>query len=206
MAENEKNEADDMNNESIQSELENFKDSKDSGGKKSKILIILLIILIIASLVGFGMFFGFLNFDKIFNHQTEKSETTEIVEEKEPQKNPEEINEQKDDVLYSTKSRSPIELTYFNLPDITVNLRNKNGFLKIGLVLELNSKDDEKIINSFLPRIIDQLQLFFRDLVHDDFIGSAALTKLKESIEIHINNIISPAKIYNVLINSVLVQ
>lgn len=165
-------------------------------GKKSGLLMIIGGILLLAGGVG-GYFF----------YNSKSQETVENVDKK--QENEEKETKEKEAKIKEEEAQNASiegKLLYYNLPEITANLRTKNGFMKISLILEYYNKANEKIIEEKIPLIVDQLQLFLRDLQKDDLLGTAMLTKLKESILIRVNNILAPVKINAVLLRDLLVQ
>lgn len=177
---------------------EQTEQSSENPKKSNKIVIILTISLLLLSGLGTAYFFGLLN----FSNKAQKSEDQKIIEQgKLKIKNKEDLMNSK-----SSKIIPPEKITYFKFPDMTVNLKGKNNFVKLSFTIELLQKEDEKTITTYLPRIIDQLQLFLRDLKYSDFNGGGAIVKLKHAIELRINNVISPLKIYNVLIQELLIQ
>lgn len=166
--------------------------------KSNKLVIISTILILLLSGVGAAWFFGLLNFS---NQQKSSEEQKKAEQEKLKAKNREDLINSK-----SPQIIPPEKITYFKFPDMTVNLKGKNNFVKLSFTIELLQKEDEKTITTYLPRIIDQLQLFLRDLKYADFNGGGAIVKLKHAIELRINNVISPLKIYNVLIQELLIQ
>ncbi|MCA3629923.1 MAG: flagellar basal body-associated FliL family protein [Methylobacterium sp.] len=100
---------------------------------------------------------------------------------------------------------------FFDLPEITVNLASAPGqerpaYLRLKLALEV---DDQKIIaeiQPLMPRVIDSLQVFLRELRPTDLEGSAGLYRLKEELVRRVNASIYPARIEAILFKDVLVQ
>lgn len=100
-------------------------------------------------------------------------------------------------------------ITFINIPDVLVNLKT-NGkrpvFLKIALVLELHDPTKKDGIENLKPKMIDQMQIFLRDLDVADVTGANNLQKLRQELTVRINNTISPLKVDDVLIKEFLVQ
>jgi len=164
---------------------------------KGSLFIILGVILLLSGGAVYYFFF----------HKN-SAEAANKVEETNEGKMKEEEKAKEDKIKEEDAKNASIEgkLLYYTLPEITANLRTKNGFMKISLILEYYNKANEKLIEEKIPLIVDQLQLFLRDLQKEDLLGTAMLTKLKESILIRINNILSPVKINAVLLRDLLVQ
>lgn len=166
--------------------------------KKGGLFIIIGAILLLGG-GGAGYYFFFNN---------KSTDAKESVADEEKAKEDAAAKEKETKIKEEEAKNASIEgkLLYYTLPEITANLRTKNGFMKISLILEYYDKANEKIIEEKIPLIVDQLQLFLRDLQKDDLLGTAMLTKLKESILIRINNILAPVKINAVLLRDLLVQ
>jgi len=101
---------------------------------------------------------------------------------------------------------------FFDVPDILVNVSSQGGkpvFLKIAVSLEVEgaSKDEvAKTLEPIMPRIIDQLQTYLRELRIEDLSGSAALFRLKEELLRRINVSAEPVKVKGVLFREMIVQ
>lgn len=100
---------------------------------------------------------------------------------------------------------------FFDLPEITVNLAGAPGqerpsYLRLKLALEV---EDQKIIaeiQPLMPRVIDNFQIFLRELRPTDLEGSAGLYRLKEELVRRVNASVYPARIEAILFKDVLVQ
>ena len=72
---------------------------------------------------------------------------------------------------------SPEDAFFLNLPEMLVNLNTsgrKSTFLKIRVSLELRSKDDKSHIENLMPRIVDNFQVYLRELRVEDLKGRPA--------------------------------
>lgn len=95
---------------------------------------------------------------------------------------------------------------YFELPQMLVNLSTsgrRTSFLKIVVSLELTSESDKASLEESLPRIIDNFQVYLRELRVEDLRGSAGLYRLREELLFRVNAAVSPARITDVLWKSV---
>ncbi|HLN25790.1 MAG TPA: flagellar basal body-associated FliL family protein [Patescibacteria group bacterium] len=98
---------------------------------------------------------------------------------------------------------------FYDLPEILVNLNTagrKQSFLKIRVSLELESALDVSKIEQVMPRIIDNFQVYLRELRVEDLQGSAGMLRLREELMMRVNNAVKPAKVNDVLFKEMLVQ
>jgi flagellar protein FliL len=98
---------------------------------------------------------------------------------------------------------------FFDLPDLLVNL-NTNGrkasFLKLSVSLELERADDLARLQAVMPRIIDNFQVYLRELRVEDLRGSGGIYRLREELLARVNAAASPVKVKDVLFKEMLVQ
>lgn len=101
------------------------------------------------------------------------------------------------------------KIVYFDMPEMLVNLNaadNRTHYLKISISLELADKDQIERIQTLLPRIIDNFQVYLRELRIEDLRGSAGLYRLREELLARVNKAAAPARITDVLFKEMLVQ
>lgn len=104
---------------------------------------------------------------------------------------------------------SPPKTVFYDLPEMLVNLNSNSKrptFLKIQVSLELTSDQDSEYVKKMSPRIIDNFQVYLRELRIDDLRGSAGIYRLREELLARINIAVRPAKVKDVLFKEVLVQ
>lgn len=102
-----------------------------------------------------------------------------------------------------------VQTTFFEIPDIIVNLNTsgrKSAFLKIKISLEIADPADIDVINQMLPRIVDNFQVYLRELRIEDLQGSAGMYRLHEELLRRVNIAVRPAKVKDVLFKEMLVQ
>ena len=102
-----------------------------------------------------------------------------------------------------------IQTTFFEIPDLIVNLNTsgrKSAFLKIKISLEITDPADIDTINQLLPRIVDNFQVYLRELRIEDLQGSAGMYRLHEELLRRVNIAVRPAKVKDVLFKEMLVQ
>jgi len=98
---------------------------------------------------------------------------------------------------------------FYDLPEMLVNLNaagRKTSYLKISIALELTSEDDREEIATLLPRVVDNFQVYLRELRVEDLRGSAGLQRLREELLIRVNTAAHPIEVRDVLFKEMLVQ
>lgn len=103
----------------------------------------------------------------------------------------------------------PKVTVFYDLPDILVNLNSSGrqiSYLKLKVALEHNDPLATPKLNELLPRVVDNFQIYLRELRPDDLVGSAGLYRLKEELLIRVNQAVAPIKINDVLFKEMLVQ
>ena len=105
---------------------------------------------------------------------------------------------------------APIESAiFYDLPDMLVNLStpgNRPSFLQITVSLELQSEEDVSIIESVLPRIIDSLQVYLRELRLEDLQGAQGMFRVRNEMRNRVNESIGPTEIDDVLFREIVNQ
>ena len=98
---------------------------------------------------------------------------------------------------------------YYDLPELLVNLNTsdrKQVFLKMRITLELRNPQDVPTIEGMMPRIIDNFQVYLRELRIDDLKGSAGMYRLREELLTRVAAAAAPAKVSDVLFKEMLIQ
>ncbi|MCZ4280491.1 flagellar basal body-associated FliL family protein [Kiloniella laminariae] len=98
---------------------------------------------------------------------------------------------------------------FYDVPELLVNLSssgNKNHFLKITISLELAVATDVPAVEAVMPRIVDNFQVYLRELRIEDLSGSAGIQRLREELLLRVNAAAAPVKIKDVLFQEMLVQ
>ena len=101
------------------------------------------------------------------------------------------------------------QIVFMDLPDMIVNLNTgtrQSSFLKLRVALEVDDPALLPKLKALEPRIIDNFQIYLRDLRREDLDGSAGMARLKEELLLRINVAVRPARINDVLFNEILVQ
>lgn len=102
-----------------------------------------------------------------------------------------------------------VQGVFFDLPEILVNI-NTNGstesFLKLAVSLELKDASATKQLEASMPRIVDSIQVFLRELRIDDLNGSAGILRLREELKKRIGAAAEPVEIRDVLFKEIIIQ
>lgn len=159
---------------------------EDGGGKRKKIIlfVVLPILLLLGVGIGASVMLG------VFGS--------------EPQPIDDESQAKVEEVVAPT-----VQTTFFEIPDLIVNLNTsgrKSAFLKIKISLEIANPADIDVINQMLPRIVDNFQVYLRELRIEDLQGSAGMYRLHEELLRRVNIAVRPAKVKDVLFKEMLVQ
>ena len=115
---------------------------------------------------------------------------------------PEEVAEEQEDPANQ-------QVLFYDLPEILVNLNTggkQASYLKIRVALEIGSEEAIPVIEAMMPRVIDNFQVYLRELRREDLSGSAGIYRIKEELLIRVNSAVQPAHINDVLFKEMLVQ
>ena len=163
----------------LKTEAENGGEEQ-KGGKKKLIVILLLGLIIVCAAAAGGFYF-------LKGGEEHAAEEVQVAEDAAP---------------------IPTESHYFELPDLTVNLASAGGnrFLRLKVVLEVGSAEDLARLEQVRPRIIDDFQVYLRELRPEDLRGSAGSYRLRHDLLLRANQAAQPARVVNVLFKEFLVQ
>ena len=98
---------------------------------------------------------------------------------------------------------------YIDLDEMLVTLASKGrkqSFLKLRVSLELGDPQDEARVTTVMPRIIDNFQVFLRELRVEELQGSQGIYRVKEELLSRVNAAAHPAKVKDVVFRDILVQ
>ena len=162
--------------------------SSKGGSKKKLILFIVLPFLLVVGAAGAVYFTGLLD-PLLHSSSTPKEEKKAAAADEKP--------------------KEVQAAVFYDLPEILVNLNTtgrRQNFLKIRVSLELQSALDVTKIEAVMPRIIDNFQVYLRELRVEDLQGSAGMLRLREELLTRVNAAVKPAKVNDVLFKEMLVQ
>lgn len=100
------------------------------------------------------------------------------------------------------------EVVFYELPSMLVNLNASAGgarYLKLQVSIELGSQEDIAEIEPLMPRIIDQFQIYLRELRVSELSGSAGMFHLKQELLRRINLAV-PVPVKDVLFTEMIIQ
>jgi flagellar FliL protein len=98
---------------------------------------------------------------------------------------------------------------FYDLPDMLVNLNSagkRPSFLKIRISIQLSKAEEVQAIERVLPRIVDNFQVYLRELRLEDLKGSAGMYRLRQELLLRITAAAHPVKVRDVLFREMLVQ
>lgn len=98
---------------------------------------------------------------------------------------------------------------FYDLPDMLVNLNTANrrpAFLKIRISIQVAKPEDVPAIEHVLPRIVDNFQVYLRELRLEDLKGSAGMYRLRQELLMRITAAAHPVKVKDILFREMLVQ
>ncbi len=114
-----------------------------------------------------------------------------------------------EDEAADAETTGPAQVVFYDLPEILVNLNTggrKSTFLKIRVSLELENAEDVERIEAVMPRIIDNFQVYLRELRVEDLKGSAGMYRLREELLTRVTLAAAPSRVNDVLFKEMLVQ
>jgi len=101
------------------------------------------------------------------------------------------------------------EVVFIELPEMLINLNNTGNqvsFLKLSVSLEVKDPELALHIEELMPRVIDNFQVFLRELRVEDLTGARGTFRIKEELLARVNAAVAPARIEDVLFREILVQ
>ncbi len=102
-----------------------------------------------------------------------------------------------------------VQLIFIDLPELVVNLNageRQPQFLRARISLEVDRASVRAEVEEKMPRVIDDFQVYLRELRAQDLSGSAGLYRLKEELLVRVNRSVAPAEVKDVLFREMLVQ
>ena len=108
----------------------------------------------------------------------------------------------------SAKPADPT-VVFVDLPDMLVNLGaadRKSNYLKLSISLEVQGVENSEAVKAKMPRVVDNFQIFLREMRIEDLRGSAGMFRLKEELLTRVNTAVMPIKVTDVLFREMLIQ
>lgn len=156
-----------------------------SGGKKKLLIIIFIVILLLVGGIAGAYFTGLL--DPVIAMITGGGGQTEEVDEEGP--------------------KGPS--VFYDLPALTVNLNTagrKARFIKIQVSLELAAETDKPRVEAVIARVMDNFNVYLRELRIEDLSGSAGMYRLREELLTRIRAAVAPVQVRDILFKEMLIQ
>lgn len=104
---------------------------------------------------------------------------------------------------------SPGGPLFMDLPDILVNLdtgNQKPAYLKVHVALQVAKESDAPLIQGFMPRILDDLTLYLREMRPDTLKDPKTLERLRQELLKRVGQEIKPVKVSDILFREFLIQ
>lgn len=104
---------------------------------------------------------------------------------------------------------APVEVMFYDLPEMLVNLKaggKQTNFLKIRVALEVPKDESTDALDHLLPRVVDNFQVYLRELRLEDLDGSAGMFRIKEELLSRVNAAVHPIEVHDILFREMLVQ
>lgn len=101
------------------------------------------------------------------------------------------------------------EPVFYDLPEMLVNIKTGSPnpvYLKINVSLEVAQAADLPHIEQVLPRVIDNFQVYLRELTVQDLQGAKGLYRLREELLMRVRRAAHPAEVLDVLFREMLIQ
>ncbi len=98
---------------------------------------------------------------------------------------------------------------FYELPSLTVNLNTagrKARFIKIQVSLELALETDKPKVEAVIARVMDNFNVYLRELRIEDLSGSAGMYRLREELLIRIRAAVAPVRVRDILFKEMLIQ
>ncbi len=98
---------------------------------------------------------------------------------------------------------------FYELPSLTVNLNTggrKARFIKIQVSLELELEADKPKVEAVIARVMDNFNVYLRELRIEDLDGSAGMYRLREELLTRIRAAVAPVKVRDILFKEMLIQ
>jgi len=171
-------------NEDQAAELAEGLEKKKFSGKK----MILIIVPVLLLLAGGGAAFMFMGGE----------EEQEVV-----------LDENGNAIVAVEEEAEELELLFYDIEPMLVNLTSaggKSAYLKLSVTLEVDKQSSVQELEVNLPRIIDNFQVYLRELRLEDINGSAGMFRLKEELLIRVNETIYPTRVNDVLFKEMLIN
>jgi len=187
--------ADDLDETLGEAELVEGLERKKFSGKK---LVIVGVGVVVALLVGVGLMTILGGDEETPPEDTELEQMAEEAAAKRDQVQAEE-----------DKTAEELKLLFVEVEEQLYNL-NTGGegtsFLKAKIILEIDRERFRTDVEAKMPRILDEFNVYMRELRPEDLDGAAGIFRLKEELLMRINQAVAPTRVKDVLFQKFIVQ
>jgi flagellar FliL protein len=98
---------------------------------------------------------------------------------------------------------------FVDVPELIANLNTqgkRQTFVKLKARIELAKADDQAAVTAAMPRILDLMQTYLREMRPEELRGSAGTWRLREELISRANIAVAPARVVDVLFTEMLIQ
>jgi flagellar FliL protein len=184
-----------------------FEGGGGGGNKKKLLLMVVLPILLVLGGAAAAYFTGLA--DPLVAMITGEAKPAEETAEAPAEGAPVETAKPAEGTAPAADPSAAVGAVFYEMPEMLVNIntagRTRN-FLKIKVSLELTSEQDIARIDNVLPRIVDNFQVYLRELRLEDLQGAAGMYRLREELLNRVNAAVRPSQVKDVLFKDMIVQ
>lgn len=106
------------------------------------------------------------------------------------------------------KTVEELQTLFIEIPPQRYNLNtggDGTSYLDAVIVLEIDRESFRDEVNAKMPRILDEFNIYMRELRPEDLNGSAGVFRLKEELLMRINQAVAPTRVKDVLFQQFLI-
>jgi flagellar FliL protein len=99
--------------------------------------------------------------------------------------------------------------SFVDVPELIANLNSagkRPAFVKLKARIEVAKADDQTVVQAAMPRILDLMQTYLREMRPEELRGSAGTWRLREELIARANIAVAPAQVTDVLFTEMLIQ
>ena len=111
--------------------------------------------------------------------------------------------------LEADKTPEELKLLFIELEEQLYNLNTDgqgSSFLRLKVALEIDRESFKVEIEEKMPRVIDELNVYMREMRPSDLDGGVGIMRLKEELLMRINQSVAPARVKDVLFQDFVIQ
>ncbi|WP_417461848.1 flagellar basal body-associated FliL family protein [Kordiimonas sp.] len=186
--------SDNMEDTLGEAELVEGLERKKVSGKK---VVIGVVALVVAALAGLGIM-SFMGGDDTPDEDADLHEMAEAAADKRDQAQ-----------LEQDVPTEKLKTLFYVIPAQQYNLNTGgqgSSFLRVQIQLEVDRESYKADLDAKLPRILDEFNVYMRELRPEDLDGAAGIFRLKEELLMRINQAVAPTRVRDVLFQEFLVQ